>query len=197
MLFRSTGASGGIGIALCRQLAGQVENIAIAYDRNAERAEQLRGELADGGHNARTFACDMADDRAPQRLFEEVSATLGQVDIVVVNHGTARVASYAEVDATAFDMTLAVNLRAPYLLARAALPAIRERGFGRILFISSVAALRGGVISPDYAASKAGLHGLAHYLARAMAADGVTVNVLAPGLIDTPMLPDEIGRAHV
>jgi 3-oxoacyl-[acyl-carrier protein] reductase len=68
---------------------------------------------------------------------------------------------------------------------------MRERGFGRVLFISSVAAFRGGVVGPDYAASKAALHGLAHFLASRVAADGVTVNVIAPGFIDTAMLPGD------
>ena len=91
----------------------------------------------------------------------------------------------------ATDYTLAVNLRAPFLLARRVLPGMRERGFGRVLFISSVAAFRGGVIGPDYASSKAGLHGLAHFLANRVAAEGVTVNVLAPGFVETAMLPGD------
>jgi 3-oxoacyl-[acyl-carrier protein] reductase len=112
--------------------------------------------------------------------------------------GLARRSRYQDVDATAFDRTLAVNLRAPFLLARRVLPGIRERGFGRILFISSVAAFRGGVVGPDYAASKAGLHGLTHFLASRVGEDGVTVNALAPRFVDTAMLPgdpDELARA--
>jgi 3-oxoacyl-[acyl-carrier protein] reductase len=90
---------------------------------------------------------------------------------------------------------LAINLRAPYLLARRALPGMRERGFGRILFMSSVAGLIGGIIGPHYASSKAGLHGLTHYLASRVARDGVTVNALAPALIeDTGMLPGDPGQ---
>ncbi len=109
----------------------------------------------------------------------------------------ARRGTYEEVDAELFDRTLAINLRAPFLLARAALPGMRKRGFGRILFISSVAALRGGVIGPDYAASKAGLHAVTHFLASRVAPDGVTVNSLAPGFVETEMLPGdphELGR---
>jgi 3-oxoacyl-[acyl-carrier protein] reductase len=101
------------------------------------------------------------------------------------------VASYDQVDAELFDRTLAVNLRAPFLLAQAALPGMRERGFGRILFVSSTAAFRGGVVGPHYAASKSGLHGLAYFLASRTAVDGVTVNVLAPGFIATSMLPGD------
>jgi 3-oxoacyl-[acyl-carrier protein] reductase len=96
-----------------------------------------------------------------------------------------------------FDAALAVNLRAPFLLAQAALGGMRAHGFGRILFISSAAAFTGGVVGPHYAASKAGLHGMAHFLAARTAVDGVTVNVLAPGFIDKAMLPgsaEELGN---
>jgi 3-oxoacyl-[acyl-carrier protein] reductase len=193
-----TGASGGIGSAICRLLARDVAGIALAYGRNAEPAERLAAEIISGGGTAQAFSSDMADPGAPERLIDDVEAALGPVDIVVANHGLARVARYEDVDAAIFDQTIAVNLRAPFLLARRALPGMRERGFGRILFISSVAAFRGGVIGPDYASSKAGLHGLAHFLGNHVAADGVTVNALAPGFIETAMLPGDprqLGKA--
>jgi 3-oxoacyl-[acyl-carrier protein] reductase len=89
---------------------------------------------------------------------------------------------------------VAVNLRAPFLLARRCVPGMRERGFGRILLLSSVAALTGGVVGPQYAASKAGLHGLLHFMASREAGHGITVNAIAPALIeDTAMLPGDPG----
>src|ERR671934_1012 len=85
---------------------------------------------------------------------------------------------------------LAANLRAPFLLAQRTLPGMRARGFGRVLFVSSVAAFTGGIVGPHYAASKAGLHGLTHFLATRVAGEGVTVNTIAPALItETGMLP--------
>lgn len=186
-----TGASGGIGGAICRRLARDAVGIALAYRSNAEPAEALTAEIVSSGGTARAFGSDLTDPGAPERLIDEVEAALGPVDIVVANHGIARQAHYEDLDAATFDHTLAVNLRAPFLLARRALPGMRERGFGRVLFLSSVAAFRGGVIGPDYAASKAGLHGLAHFLASRVAADGVTVNVLAPGFVETAMLPGD------
>jgi 3-oxoacyl-[acyl-carrier protein] reductase len=186
-----TGASGGIGSAISRRLAGEGARIALAYGSNAEAAEALAAEIASGGGTAQVFAADMADPAAPERLVEEVETAIGGVDILVANHGVARRTGYEELDATAFDRTLAINLRAPYLLSRGVLPGMRERRFGRILFISSVAAFRGGITGPDYAASKAGLHGLTHFLASRVSADGVTVNALAPGYIETAMLPGD------
>lgn len=185
-----TGGSGAIGAAICRSLAREGAAIAAGYSSRREQAEQLVAELAAEGGTARAFGADLGEVGGPQRLVDAVEADLGPVDVLVANHGTGRRVRYEELDAEAFDRTLAVNLRAPFLLAQRVLPGMRERRFGRILFVSSVAAFRGGVVGPDYAASKAGLHGMAHFLASRVAPDGVTVNVLAPGVIETRMLPD-------
>lgn len=193
-----TGASGGIGAAVCRRISAEVGGLALAYSSNAEPAEALAAEIIFAGGTARAFAADMADPLAPEQLIEQVEEELGPVDVLIANHGLARQARYQEVDAEAFDSTLAINLRAPFLLARRVLPGMCERGFGRVLFMSSVAAFRGGVVGPDYASSKAGLHGLTHFLASRVAADGVTVNAIAPGFIETAMLPgdaEQLGRA--
>jgi 3-oxoacyl-[acyl-carrier protein] reductase len=183
-----TGASGGIGGRIAERLAGEGAIVALHYASNAEPAQQLAAGLP----GAAAFGADLGDPDAPERLVDEVEAALGPVEVLVANHGAGGVANVDEVDAAAFDAMVAVNLRAPYLLARRALRGMRERGFGRILFMSSVAGLTGGIIGPHYAASKSGLHGLAHYLASRAAMHGVTVNVLAPALIeDTGMLPGD------
>ena len=112
---------------------------------------------------------------------------------MVANAGTADIKGWQKIDVAAWNQTLAVNLTAPFLLAQRVLPGMVERGFGRILFISSVAAFTGGVVGAHYAASKAGLHGLMHHLAPRVAADGVTVNCLAPALVgDTKMFPADL-----
>jgi 3-oxoacyl-[acyl-carrier protein] reductase len=183
-----TGASGGIGGRIAERLAGEGAIVALHYASNAGPAQQLAASLS----GAAAFGADLGDPEAPERLVDEVQATLGPVEVLVANHGVGGVANVDEVDAAAFDAMVAVNLRAPYLLARRSLQAMRQRGFGRILFMSSVAGLTGGIIGPHYAASKSGLHGLAHYLAARGAKHGVTVNVLAPALIeDTGMLPGD------
>lgn len=192
-----TGGSGGIGAALCRQLASQGAAVAVGYGQQVKSAEDIAADIESTGGRAGAFGADLADPDAPGRLIDDVEAVLGPVDLLVANHGTARPVDYEDLDADRMDRTLAINLRAPFLLARRVLPGMRRRGFGRILFISSVAAFRGGIVGPDYAASKAGLHAVAHFLAGRVAADGVTVNALAPGLIDTPMIPgdrDELVR---
>jgi 3-oxoacyl-[acyl-carrier protein] reductase len=183
-----TGASGGIGSRIAERLAADGATVAVHYASNAARAQELAAALP----RARAFAADLGDPQAPERLVDEVEAALGPVDVLVANHGTGRVTQLEEVDAAAFDALIAINLRAPFLLARRAVPGMRERGFGRILFMSSVAGLTGGIVAPHYAASKAGLHGLTHYLASRLARDGITVNALAPALVaDTGLLPGD------
>jgi 3-oxoacyl-[acyl-carrier protein] reductase len=186
-----TGASGGIGGAICRELAADGAVVAACHGRNAAAAVALAEELQAQGARAGAFGAELSDPAAPARLVAEVQDELGPVEVLVANHGRGRAAAWQQLDAEDFDLTLAINLRAPFLLAQAVLPGMRERGFGRVLFTSSTAAFRGGVLAPDYAASKSALHGLAHFLASRVAADGVTVNVIAPGFVQTGMMPGD------
>jgi 3-oxoacyl-[acyl-carrier protein] reductase len=185
-----TGGSGGIGAALCRRLADAGAVVAVHYRSGRASAEQAARSIRAAGGRAAIFGADLAGHEAAERLVDQIEADLGPVDVLAANAGLSRPGTYDDVDAAIFDETLAVNLRAPYLLARRVLPRMRQQHFGRILFTSSVAALTGGIVGPHYAASKAGLHGLTHHLASRVAADGVTVNAIAPALIaDTDMLP--------
>jgi 3-oxoacyl-[acyl-carrier protein] reductase len=167
-------------------------DVALAYARDATAADELARELtAGGGVRAITAGADLADPAAAVGLIDDVEGALGPIDVLVANAGLGRRREQIE-DVTDDDWHshIAVNLTAPFMLARRAAPGMRERGFGRILFMSSVAAFTGGVVGPHYAASKAGLHGLTHWLAKKLAPDGVTVNALAPALIErTGMLP--------
>jgi 3-oxoacyl-[acyl-carrier protein] reductase len=190
-----TGASGGIGAALSRGLARDGAALALHYASNESAASELAAEIEAAGGRAFALAADLGDATAPERLVADAERELGPVDVLAANAGLSRPGSWEEVDSQAFDETIAVNLRAPFLLARRVLPAMCERGYGRILFTSSVAALTGGIVGPHYASSKAGLHGLTHFLASRVAASGVTVNAIAPALIeDTAMLPGDPGE---
>ncbi len=189
-----TGASGGIGGALGRRLIKARARVAFTYSAHAGDAERLAAEAKAAGLDAVVLGGDLADPAVPARLVEETAAALGPVDVLVAGAGHSDQRAYTDVDLEAWDRTLAVNLRAPFLLAQAVLPGMAERGWGRVLFMSSVAAFTGGVVGPHYAASKAGLHGLVHFLASRVAGDGVTVNAVAPALIEeTRMLPTGSG----
>ncbi|PZG28223.1 3-oxoacyl-ACP reductase [Spongiactinospora gelatinilytica] len=191
-----TGASGGIGTALGRRLIAAGVTTAFAYATHADAAGTLVNEAKEAGLNAIAVPADLADPAAPAALIDTVVRALGPIDVLIPNAGLGEPCHYAEVDLAMWDRSFAVNLRAPFLLAQAVLPGMVERGFGRVLFTSSLAAFTGGIVGPHYAAAKAGLHALAHHLASRVAAAGVTVNVLAPALIeDTRMLPPSADRS--
>jgi 3-oxoacyl-[acyl-carrier protein] reductase len=190
-----TGGSGGIGQAVARRLATAGAAVAVGYGRGRAAAERAVAEIAAAGGRAVALPGDLRGAAAPGELISATEQALGPVDILVGSAGTGRTQRIDEVTAADFDEVLAVNLRAPFLLAQRALPGMTGRGFGRILFISSVAAFTGGIVGPHYAASKAGLNGLTHFLASRVAAAGVTVNGLAPALItQTGMLPGDPGE---
>ncbi len=187
-----TGASGGIGQAISRALAADGASVALAYGSHPEPAQRLADELIARGGHAVAVGADLRDPQAPAELLAAVEPRLGSIDVLVAAAGLGRQQTLEDIEIEDFDEMLAVNLRAPFLLAQRTLPGMRARGFGRILFLSSVAAFTGGIVGPHYAASKAGLHGLTHYLASRAAPDGVTVNAIAPALItETGMLPGE------
>jgi 3-oxoacyl-[acyl-carrier protein] reductase len=178
-----TGGSGGIGAALTARLLDAGATVAVHYAENRAAAEKSGAPI---------FQADLRDPSASERLVDAVEDQLGPIDILAANAGLSNPAAYEDVDAAAFDESIAVNLRAPFLLARRVLPGMCERGYGRVLFTSSVAGRTGGIIGPHYAAAKSGLHGLTHHLATRVAAHGVTVNAVAPALIvDTGMLPGD------
>jgi len=196
-----TGASGGIGAAISRELAHAGASVALSYAHDAARADDLARELAGPAARVLTAGADLSDREALHQLVDDVERELGPVDVLVPNAGVGRIRQAIEdVTDADWDDHIAVNLSAPFLLARRVAPGMRERGFGRILFVSSVAAFTGGVVGPHYAASKAGLHGITHWLASRLAGEGVTVNAIAPALIEgTGMLPggsDEL-RARI
>jgi 3-oxoacyl-[acyl-carrier protein] reductase len=185
-----TGGSGGIGAAVCERLGSAGASVAVHYASGREAAEMVVAALAARGTRAIAVRADLTSPDAPGELVDAVEADLGPVEVLVANAGRGRQLTLDEVTLEEFDATVAVNLRAPFLLAQRVAPGMRDRRWGRMLFTSSVAALTGGIVGPHYAASKAGLHGLVHFLAARLAEHGVTANAIAPALIeDTAMLP--------
>ncbi|MCP9270661.1 SDR family NAD(P)-dependent oxidoreductase [Mycolicibacterium arenosum] len=186
-----TGASGGIGQALGRRLADEGYDVCASYSRHD--AEAVASYARAQGGRGIAVAADLSDASAPAALVAAAEAELGPVDVLVANAGTADVKGWRKIDLESWNATLAVNLTAPFLLSQQVLPGMVDRKWGRILFVSSVAAFTGGVVGAHYAASKAGLHGLMHHLAPRVAADGVTVNCLAPALVgETKMFPADL-----
>lgn len=187
-----TGGSGGIGQAISLALAAEGALVAVHYSRGREAAGKVAGQITEQGGRAVALQADLSSATAPGELVTATEQALGPVELLISNAGLGQRRTLEELTTAEFDQTLAVNLRTPFLLAQRVLPEMRDRGFGRSLFVSSVAGFTGGIVGPHYGSSKAGLHGLIHFLAAQFAADGITVNGLAPALIaDTAMLPGD------
>ena len=186
-----TGASRGIGRATALRLAADGHEIAVGYGSDRAAAEAVAGEL---GGRPMLVGGDLRDPETAARHVDEVEAELGPIGILVANAGiNSPPRRLEEIELAEWDALIAVNLRAPFLLAQRVLPGMIARRFGRIVLLSSVAAYTGGIIGAHYAASKAGLHGLAHSISQQGAEHGVTANVIAPALIESDMLPDGPG----
>ena len=180
-----TGASRGIGRAIARRL-GEQGAIVVAAARG-DHADATARELTAEGHTAEAVTLDVTDQAAVQELPGGIIARHGRLDIVVSNAGITRDQLLMRMKREDWDAVLATNLTATFVLAQAAIrPMIRQRG-GRIIAIGSVVGQTGNAGQTSYAASKAGLMGFAKALAREVASRGITVNVVAPGLIETDM----------
>lgn len=183
-----TGGSRGIGAAIARRLAAEGADVAVTYARSAASAEVLVAELEGSGRRALALAADSADPAAVTRAVEETVARLGRLDILVNNAGIYPYGPLENVTLEEVDRTLAIHVRAAFVAAQRA--AKHMQGGGRILSIGSCLAERTGAPSMTlYAMSKAALNGLTKGLARDLGGQGITVNVVHPGPIDTDMNP--------
>ena len=178
-----TGASGGIGGAIARALYDQGAAVALAGTRTAALAE-LAGELSAHAH---VLTADLADPEAADRLIRDAEAALGHVDILVNNAGITRDTLVLRMKDEDWQAVLDVDLTAPFRLARAALKGMLRRRAGRIVSIGSIVGATGNPGQANYAAAKAGMVGMTKALAQEVASRGVTVNMVAPGFIATPM----------
>ena len=183
-----TGGSRGIGRSIAEVLAEHGAAVGIAYRDRAEQAEAVRSAILGAGGRAWTGACDVSDRTAVTTFFESVTAELGPVDILINNAGVSRDTHGLMMDHARWDDVLAVNLDGAFYCVRAVVRGMLLRRWGRIINISSPSAIMPLPGQAGYAASKAGLEGLTRALSRDLAAKGVLVNAVAPGLIDTDML---------
>ena len=189
-----TGASRGIGRAIALRLAGQGATI-VAAARD-EHAGDTAAAIAAAGGRADAVGVDVTDRVALEGLPASVVNRHGRLDIVISNAGIARDQLLVRMKQEDWDAVLTTNLTATFTLVQAALrPMLKQRG-GRVIVVSSVIGQTGNAGQTNYAASKAGLIGFAKALAREVASRGITVNVIAPGIIDTDMTQAITGSAQ-
>ncbi|MCP1854021.1 MULTISPECIES: SDR family NAD(P)-dependent oxidoreductase [unclassified Bradyrhizobium] len=183
-----TGGSRGIGAAIVKMLADAGAAVAINYrERSAEAETLAKGIIAAGGR-AVAIAADVSEAAAVTALVERAKSELGPVDILVNNAGIAIVRGVDDLTEEDFDRTITVNLKSAFLCTQAVLPMMRTRKWGRIVNISSGAARGAGSIGPHYNASKAAMEGMTRGYAARLVKEGITVNAVAPSLIETDMM---------
>lgn len=183
-----TGASRGIGKSIAIALARCGADVAVNYGTRETEARETCAEIKELGRRTIAIAADVSVAADVARLVETVESELGPVAILVNNAGVTRPQPIDEITEQDWDEILAVNLKSAFLVTQAVLPKMLSAGWGRIINLSSVAAQLGGVVGPHCAASKAGVIGLTHSYAHLLANRGVTVNAIAPALVETEMV---------
>ena len=183
-----TGGGRGIGRAVALALAEAGADIAVNYHRRENEAGQVKSQVESHGCRCITVRADVSVAADVSRMVRRVEEELGAVSILVNNAGIARAQSLEEITEKDWDEIIDVNLKSVFLVTQAVLPKMRAAKWGRIINLSSAAVQLGGIIGPHYTASKAGVLGLTHSYASLLAREGITVNAVAPALIETEMI---------
>jgi 3-oxoacyl-[acyl-carrier protein] reductase len=183
-----TGAARGIGKAIALALAAAGADVAVNYQRRRAEAEATVAAVRELGRRSAAFAADVSAAHAVAGMIRDTERALGPIDILVNNAGIAVRHSLEDITEADFDRTIAVNLKSAFLCTQAVWPGMRARGWGRIVNISSGAARGAGGFGVHYNASKAGMEGLTRGYAARLVKYGITVNAVAPSLIDTEMI---------
>jgi 3-oxoacyl-[acyl-carrier protein] reductase len=187
-----TGSSRGIGRAIAVALAHAGSDIVVNYRSRREEAEQTAARIRETGRRCRSVQADVSLSGEVERLVATAERELGPVEILVNNAGIARAQALADITERDWDELITVNLKSCFLMTQRVVPGMRSRHWGRIVNVSSVAAAVGGIVGPHYAASKAGMLGITRYYANHRAHEGITVNAIAPALIETEMVTSNL-----
>ena len=183
-----TGGSRGIGAAISRALAEAGAAVVINNRERTDEAKKLAEDLRKTGVDIITVQADVSLAAAVSKMVDIAKSELGTIDILINNAGIAITRGVEDLSEADFDQTLAINLKSVFLCTQAVLPMMRAKKWGRIVNISSGAARGAGAIGPHYNASKAGVEGLTRGYAARLVNEGITVNAVAPSLIETEMM---------
>ena len=182
-----TGGTGGIGAAICLKLAESGASVATNY-RNEEKAKAWQAKAKKAGHDIAIYQADVSDFDACQILTEQVGKDLGPIDILVNNAGITKDGMFKKMSKEKWDAVMDINLDGLFNMTKPLIEGMTDRGWGRIINISSINGQKGQLGQTNYAASKAGMHGFTMALAQEVARKGVTVNTVSPGYIATEMV---------
>lgn len=182
-----TGAARGIGAQTAREFANAGCNVIVNFNTSRAEAEVLCREITQNGGNAAAIQADVSKRNEAQRLFEEAKNVFGAIDVLVNNAGIAQIKLFTDITDEDYDRMFDCNVRSVFNCCQCALPDMIHRKSGRIINISSMWGVTGASCEVHYSASKAAVIGMTKALARELAPSGITVNAIAPGVIDTPM----------
>jgi len=182
-----TGGTSGIGAAICRQLADSGARVATNY-RNEDKAQQWLSETRGEGYDFRGYGVDVRDFEGCGQMVAAIEKDLGPIDIVVNNAGITMDVTFRKMAREQWDTVLGINLDSLFNVTRQVIGGMIDRGFGRIINISSINGQKGQIGQTNYTTTKAGTHGFTMSLAQEVARKGITVNTVSPGYIATEMV---------
>lgn len=190
-----TGGMGGLGEAICIKMAGLGYQVVTTYSPGNTKAQEWLSSMESQGYKFRAYACDVADYELAQACVARIVKEVGSIDVLVNNAGITRDMTFKKMDKTNWDAVMRTNLDSVFNMTKPVCDGMTERGWGRIINISSVNGQKGAFGQTNYSAAKAGMHGFTKALALEVARKGVTVNTISPGYIGTQMvmaIPTEV-----
>jgi acetoacetyl-CoA reductase len=183
-----TGGMGGLGEAICIKLAALKYQVVTTYSPTNKNAEAWLATMKEGGYDFRAYSCDVADYDSAQDCVARIEKEIGPIDVLVNNAGITRDMTFKRMGKPDWDEVMGTNLESVFNMTKPVCDGMVERGWGRIINISSVNGQKGAFGQTNYSAAKAGMHGFTKALALEVARKGVTVNTISPGYIGTKMV---------
>jgi acetoacetyl-CoA reductase len=190
-----TGGMGGLGEAICIKMAALGYTVMTTYSPGNTKAPEWLATMKEQGYEFHAYACDVADYDSAQACVAQIEKEIGPIDVLVNNAGITRDMTFKKMDKPNWDAVMATNLDSVFNMTKPVCDGMVERGWGRIINISSVNGQKGAFGQTNYSAAKAGMHGFTKALALEVARKGVTVNTISPGYIGTKMvmaIPQEV-----
>jgi acetoacetyl-CoA reductase len=195
-----TGGMGGLGEAICMKLADMGITVVATYSSSNSKAEEWQKQMKARGFSFRAVQVDVADFDSCAAAVKKVESEVGPVDILINNAGITRDLTFKKMGRVDWDAVISTNLTSVFNMTKPVVDAMVERGWGRVINVSSVNAQKGAFGQTNYAAAKAGMHGFTKSLALEVARKGVTVNTISPGYIGTKMvtaIPEEVLNSKI
>jgi len=195
-----TGGMGGLGEAICIKMAALGYQVVTTYSPGNTKAGEWLASMEQQGYKFRAYPCDVADYDAAQACIKQVAEEVGPIDVLVNNAGITRDMTFKKMDKTNWDAVMKTNLDSVFNMTKPVCDGMTDRGWGRIINISSVNGQKGAFGQTNYSAAKAGMHGFTKALALEVARKGVTVNTISPGYIGTKMvmaIPSEVLESKI